>query len=144
MMDGSVSKYILGIDHIGIAVKDIEEAELEYTKLGFEKVENGIIEDEKRKVKVSFIKKDGITFELIMPYKEDEKSPVDKFLKTNTGYCMYHICYTVSDIFMAIADLRESKYSLLQDPSEATAMGGRLETYMFHKKTGLIELIQST
>lgn len=81
------------INHIGIAVRDIEEAAKFYTEhLGLEL--GGIEEVPDQKVKVAFLPIGEVRLELVQPTSPD--SPVAKFLEKN-GPGFHHIAYEVAD-----------------------------------------------
>ena len=81
------------INHIGIAVHDIEEAAKFYTEaLGLEL--GGIEEVADQKVKVAFLPIGEVRLELVQPTSPE--SPVAKFLEKN-GQGFHHIAYQVED-----------------------------------------------
>ena len=81
------------INHIGIAVNDIEEAAKFYTEtLGLEL--GGIEEVPDQKVRVAFLPIGEVRIELVQPTSPE--SPVAKFLEKN-GQGFHHIAYQVDD-----------------------------------------------
>ena len=69
---------VLGINHIGIAVKNLEDAKKLYCDvLGFEKVEEKRLEG--RKVSIVFLKAGATMIELLEGIGEN--SPVSKFVE---------------------------------------------------------------
>ena len=94
----------MNVDHIAVAVKDLEESSGFYEKLlgspcsGTETV----IE---QKVKVAFFTAGGTKIELLQPTGPD--SPVAKFLETR-GPGLHHICFTVDDLDAEMERLRKS------------------------------------
>ena len=81
---------ILDIEHTGIAVSDIVTAEKDYKDLGYHKLHDGILDDLKRDVQVSFMQKGENKIELLASLYPDKKSPVDKVNALNMRYVMYH------------------------------------------------------
>jgi len=78
--------------------------------------------------------------ELLAPV--DESSPVTRILEKN-GVCPYHCCYEVDDIDDAVARLRRMRYVATSKPVEAVALQGRRVCFLYNKKVGLIELVES-
>ena len=62
------------IDHIGYAVKNIEKAVIDFTKLGF--VFESPVEDTDRNVKLAFGKNGNYCIELVSTLNKDNPSPV--------------------------------------------------------------------
>lgn len=82
------------IDHIGIAVKSIEEALKLYSGLlGISPAGEEVIEA--RGLKVCFLNIGDTRIELLQPTRED--SEVSKFLETK-GEGMHHIAYCVDNV----------------------------------------------
>ncbi|MBD7983218.1 methylmalonyl-CoA epimerase [Sporosarcina sp. Sa2YVA2] len=118
------------VDHIGIAVKDIESAlpyyieTLSLTLLGIEEVES-------QKVKVAFIDAGNIKLELLEPTNED--SPVAKFIEKR-GEGIHHVAFGVTDIRSRMAELKEKGVRLLQDEPKPGA-GGAQVAFMHPKSS---------
>ncbi len=129
------------LDHIGIAVNDIDAAlELYRDKLGFEV--GGIDEVPGFGVKVAFLPLGEGQVELVMPVTED--SAIAKFLdKRGPGF--HHLCFRVDDIRAELARLEEKGIELVdKEPREGAH--GTLVAFLHPKSTGgvLIELAQKT
>lgn len=139
--------YIIDIDHIGIAAVDIMEAQLYYKNLGYNPLSSNVCVDNERNVKILFMKLANQKIELVSPINDGmdsgKVSPVDRFLKSKSGYSIYHICYNVSDMEKQIMEMKTDGYMLLHDISPAPAMGDRKIAYMYHRKLGLIELAEA-
>ena len=83
------------IDHIGIAVKSIEDAVPYYENaLGF-KCE-GVEEVAEQKVKTAFFSVGGVHIELLEPTSPD--SPIAKFLEKNPHGGVHHIAFGSDNI----------------------------------------------
>lgn len=79
------------IEHIGIAVKSIEESLPYYQDvLGFECYNIEVVEDQK--VKTAFLRVGEVKIELLEPTSSD--STIAKFIE-NRGEGMHHIAYAV-------------------------------------------------
>lgn len=117
------------VDHIGIAVKDMESALPYYIEtLGLTLI--GIEEVDSQKVKVAFIDAGNIKLELLEP--TDEDSPVAKFIEKR-GEGIHHIAFGVTDIRLRMAELREKGVQLLQDEPKLGAGGA--EVAFMHPKS---------
>jgi methylmalonyl-CoA/ethylmalonyl-CoA epimerase len=99
------------LDHIGIAVKDLEEARKLYGQtLGF-KV--GPPEElPERKLRIAMVEIGGAVIELLFP--TDPESPVGKFLAKN-GPGVQHLCYQVEDIGKELAALKAAGVRLIDE-----------------------------
>jgi len=96
---------IIGVHHLGIAVKDIaKEAEIYCGLMGFE-AETKILREPPQKVDVQFFVLNGFRIELIQAISED--SPILGFIKR--GGILNHICYESSDIEATVKNLKKDK-----------------------------------
>lgn len=126
------------LHHIGYATYSIEKTATFFLDLGYSLTDT--VFDANQSVNIAFLNKAGTTsIELIEAI--DENSPVSNFLNKN-GAGPYHICYEVEDIKRSIAYLREHHFIPLFKPVPAIAFDNRLISFLFHKETGLIELLQ--
>ena len=130
------------INHIGVAVGDINNACREYEQLGFEK-EGELFADIDRKIQVQYIHNDMIRLELVAPLSKEESSPVDRFIRKGKPYEMYHVCYEVEDIEASILEYKQKGYFLMEEPKCSQAMGGYKTAYLFQRFVGLVELVES-
>jgi len=127
------------IEHIGIAVNDIENANEIFEKLFGEscyKIEN--VESEG--VKTSFFKVGNNKIELLEATNED--SPIAKFIK-NRGEGMHHIAFDVDDIEKEISRLQDKGFKVLNEIPKKGA-DNKLVAFLHPKSTNgvLIELCQ--
>lgn len=116
---------MLEIDHIGYAVKNIEEAMEQMRLLGYSFGKE--IKDEGRKVWIAFGNFKGYRVELVAPAAEG--SPVDNILKY-VGASPYHICYCSDDFDYDLKVLCGGGYKVAVPPAPAAALEGRLFFYM--------------
>ena len=79
--------------------------------------------------------------EILAP--SNENSPVVKRLKT-VGPGLYHICYAVENIDLAIKHCEEAEWKLVLHPTPDSAFSGRRISFLSHKSFGLIELVEKT
>jgi methylmalonyl-CoA epimerase len=112
-----------GLDHVGIAVKNLDEAIHVYRDiLGF-KLE-GIHVLTERKVKVAFLSTGGeASIELLEPLGTD--SPVAKFLESR-GEGIQHIAVKVDDIEAALEELKRKGVVLVNEAPQAGAEGKKI------------------
>ncbi|MHA2262865.1 MAG: methylmalonyl-CoA epimerase [Candidatus Thorarchaeota archaeon] len=127
------------IDHIGIAVRSIEER-LPYYRdvLGLEYLGDETISEQS--VRVAFLQVGESRIELIEPTSED--SPVAKFLeKRKEG--IHHVAIRVKDIRTALAK-HEVEGSHLIDSEPRTGAHNMLIAFVHPKSTGgvLLELCE--
>ncbi len=127
------------LDHIGIAVKSIEEG-LKYYRdvLGMEYL--GEEEVTEQKVRVAFLKLGESRIELLEPTSSD--SPVAKFLEKR-GAGIHHIAILVDDIEAALSSHRKAGARLI-DETPRVGAHDMLIAFIHPKSTGgvLIELCQ--
>ncbi len=99
------------IDHIGIAVKDLEKAISIYRDdFGLKLIE---IEDvPSQKVRVAKFDIDGVHIEFLQPTAED--GPISKFLEKK-GEGIHHIAYYTDDIDAQINELKRKGFSLINE-----------------------------
>lgn len=132
-------KHLLEMDHIGYAVRNIQETAALYMAAGWTLSE--VFSEEVQRTKIAFLRKPNMTtIELVSPL--DGKSPVDNILKTQ-GVSPYHICYVVEDIMQSVEDLYEEGFKPLFMPVESVAMENRKICYLYHLDIGYIELVES-
>ncbi len=128
------------INHIGIAVKDIDES-LKFWRdaLGIEL--SHIEEVPSQKAKVAFLPVGESEVELVNPTTED--SGVAKFIAERGGG-MHHLCLEVEDIEDTIATLKEKGVRMIDEVPKV--LPGRKMAFVHPKSTGgvLIELYQIT
>lgn len=108
--------FLKKIDHIGIAVKSIDNALAFYKAMGAEV--NHIEEVPSQKVKTAFIQVGETHIELLEATSDD--SPIAKYLEKNREG-MHHICYEVSDINAALAELKANNVQLIDNEAKVGA-----------------------
>ena len=110
------------IDHVGIAVRSLEEAVIRWRSLLGYKVQ--AMEDlPERSVRIAMLLKKGSPpVELITPLLSD--SAVGRFLEKR-GEGIHHICYAVDDIEEAVYALKKKGVEFVGDHPGAGAGGSR-------------------
>lgn len=97
----------LPLDHIAVAVSNLEESIKFYTLLGLEFApEREVVESQK--VTTAFAKIDAVAnLELLAPTSDD--GPIAKFLREK-GAGLHHLCFRVEDIVAKQAELEAQGY----------------------------------
>jgi methylmalonyl-CoA/ethylmalonyl-CoA epimerase len=129
----------LKVDHIGIAVKDLEQAKKFYTEvLGMTIMGEETVEQQK--VKVCFIPCGDSEVELLQSTSPD--GPIAKFIEKN-GEGMQHLALRVDNIEAAIADLKAKGVRMIDEVPRYGAGGAQI-AFVHPKATGgiLLELSQ--
>ena len=98
------------IDHLGIAVKSLDEAMKFYTSLGM--TVDHIEEVAAQKVRVAMINVGGVNVELLEPTSPE--SPIAKAIEKK-GEGLHHIAYSVDDIKAALAQLKAAGVPLINE-----------------------------
>ena len=127
------------IEHLGIAVKDLEASNALFAKLlgaPHYKVEEVASEG----VKTAFFKSGPNKIELLEATNPD--SPIAKFLEKK-GEGIHHIAFAVEDIVSEIARLKEEGFTVLNETPKKDA-DNKLVAFLHPKGTngGLVELCQ--
>ncbi|MEB8328305.1 methylmalonyl-CoA epimerase [Flavobacteriaceae bacterium KMM 6897] len=127
------------IEHLGIAVKDLETSNILFEKLlgaAHYKVEDVLSEG----VKTSFFKVGPNKIELLEA--TDKDSPIAKFLEKK-GEGIHHIAFEVEDIVLEMERLKVEGFTILNDVPKKGA-DNKLVAFV-HPKTSngvLVELCQ--
>lgn len=128
------------IEHIGIAVHDIDKGDALYERLlGVPPYKREIVETEG--VVTSFFKQGPNKIELIAPLKPGE-GPIGKYL-VKKGPGMHHIAYAVTDIKKEMDRLRSEGFQLLSEEPKPGA-DNKIICFVHPKSAGgvLMELCQ--
>jgi LAO/AO transport system kinase len=134
---GAVSS--IHLDHLGIAVKSLEEALAFYHSLGLEVAHRETIAQEK--VNVAMLPTADSRIELLEPSTSD--STVARFLEKR-GPGLHHVALRVPDLNAAVERLRAAGARLLNEPRPGA--GGHLYVFVHPASAGgvLLELIQES
>jgi methylmalonyl-CoA/ethylmalonyl-CoA epimerase len=127
------------IDHIGIAVRSIEESLKLYVDILQFKLE-GIEIVESEQVKVAFLKTSETKIELLEPTSLD--SPISKYIEKK-GEAIHHIALGVDSIQERIQYMKEKGISMIHEQAKPGAGGAQI-AFMHPKSTGsvLLELCE--
>ena len=111
---------LIRIDHLGIAVKSIEDALPAFTALGFAVEAEHAVPTEK--VRTAFLPIGETHLELLEP--TDPGSVIAKFLEKRSG--LHHVCVLVDDIEQALAELKQGGVPLIDEHPRPGAGGCRV------------------
>jgi methylmalonyl-CoA epimerase len=116
------------IDHIGIAVQDLESAKQFYE----EKLGISIGPEEKvGDMKIAFVPVGEVKIELIEPMSED--GVIGKFI-SKRGEGFHHIAYEVEDMEKALVALKDGGVKLI-DATPRPGAGGKKVAFVHPKET---------
>lgn len=128
------------IEHIGIAVRDLEAANETYAALlGVKNYKTETVESEG--VDTSFFKVGESKIELLAATSED--SPIAKFLEKR-GEGIHHLAFEVEDIIAEMARLKGEGFILLNEEPKKGA-DNKIVAFLHPKSSNgvLVELVQS-
>lgn len=127
------------IEHIGIAVKDLEASNRLFSKIfGKEIYKSELVDSEG--VKTSFFKIGGSKIELVSSIQSD--SPISRYLENNREG-MHHIAFDVEDIYEEIERIEKEGIRVINKTPKKGA-DNKLICFLNPKDTNgvLIELCQ--
>ena len=135
---------LLGLDHVGIAVPDLDEAISFYRdRLGLQVVHReDNLEQQVAEVMLATSEAGPVStqLQLLMPLTED--SVLNRFLMRR-GSGLHHVAYAVSDVWSASSILRQRGLQVLYDSPRAGTRGSQIN-FVHPKDTGgvLLELVE--
>lgn len=113
------------LDHIGIAVRDIESSIRFYERvLNGKLIDRYVSEAKGVESEVAIIDINGERTELLAP-TNNTTSPIARFLKQK-GKGVHHVAYRVDDLDIAIAELHQQGIRTLDDTLRINKHGRRL------------------
>lgn len=126
------------VDHVGIAVKNLDESVQFYESLGFKATGYEVVAEQK--VKVAFLPCGDSELELLESTEPD--GPIARFIEKN-GPGIQHIAIRVDDIDKALEELKEKGVRLIDQVPRYGAGNARI-AFVHPKATGgvLLELTQ--
>jgi len=127
------------VEHIGIAVKDLTNANSLFEKL-FNQAHYKVEEVESEGVSTSFFRVGETKIELLQALSSD--SPIDKFIEKR-GEGIHHIAFEVDDIHSEMKRLQNEGFELIHTEPKDGADNKRI-CFLHPKSTNgvLIELCQ--
>ena len=132
---------IIGIEHIGIAVKELKtDAPFWKHILGINHTNSEKVESEGVLIDIYDTGKGKV--ELLESLHPD--SPVKKFLEKR-GPGIHHVCFEVEDIYTSIKELKENNIQVISDNYTIGAEGYKV-VFIHPKSTGgvLVELAEKS
>jgi methylmalonyl-CoA/ethylmalonyl-CoA epimerase len=119
------------LEHIGIAVRNLEESEALFTRLlGIAPYKREAVESEG--VITSFFELNGVKFELLAATSEE--SPIAKFLEKK-GEGLHHLAFEVNGIQQRLNALQEQGFELIHAQPKDGADNKRI-AFLHPKSTG--------
>jgi len=128
-----------GVDHVGVAVKDLDEAIHVYRDiLGF-KLE-GVHTMNERMLKIAFFSLGESRIELLQPLSAD--SAVAKFLETR-GEGIQHLAVKVKNVEATLEEFKRKGVVLIDEKPRTGALGNKM-AFVHPKSTRgvLLELVE--
>lgn len=130
---------ILKLDHVGIAVKNLDETLKFYTDvLGLDLADTEVVEEQK--VRVAFLPIGDTEVELLESTADD--GPIAKYIERN-GEGVQHLAFLVEDIEEAIKHMQDKGMRMIDEMPRYGAGGAKIA--FMHPKSSyrvLIELCQ--
>ncbi len=133
--------YVTRIDHVGIAVRDLDQAKEFYAKsLGLQSIHEETNEEQGVREAMLAVGDSGSCIQLLAPLTDD--SPIGKFL-ARSGEGIQQMAYTVSDIDALCDHLRSVGVRVLYDTPKRGTANSRVN-FVHPKDAGgvLIELVE--
>ena len=127
------------LDHIGIAVSNLEESLKLYTEtLGLKLLETEVVEEQK--VKVAFLPLGDTEIELLESTEPD--GPVAKFIESRSQG-VQHLAFKVENIEKALEELKAKGIRLIDEKPRKGAGGAKI-AFLHPKSTNgvLVEICQ--
>ncbi|MDH4119336.1 MAG: methylmalonyl-CoA epimerase [Acidimicrobiia bacterium] len=130
---------LLNLDHVGIAVHDLDAAIASYgERYGIRPLYREVVE--RQGVEEAMLAVGGSFIQLLTPLGPD--TPVGKFLERN-GEGMHHVAFAVADIDAALEHLRSEGARLIDEQARPGGRGARIAFVHPKDLTGtLIELVE--
>lgn len=130
---------ITGLDHIGIAVKNLDDALEIYARILGLEVEK-IRAFEEQKVKIAFVLAGETRIELLEPM--DKEGPVARFIEKR-GEGVHHLAFTVTDIEVSLLEMKDKGIAVVDEKPRIGAEGFKI-AFLHPKSTKnvLVELCE--
>ncbi|MFT6564422.1 MAG: methylmalonyl-CoA/ethylmalonyl-CoA epimerase [Actinomycetes bacterium] len=141
MQSKVAQSYVTRIDHVGIAVRDLDAAKDFYARsLGLQSIHEEVNEEQGVREAMLAVGDSGSCIQLLAPLSDD--SPIGKFL-ARSGEGIQQMAYTVSDIDALSAHLREVGVRVLYATPKRGTANSRVN-FVHPKDAGgvLIELVE--
>jgi len=127
------------LHHVGIVTDKIERRAAAYNQLLGVVPASEITVDDIQRVRVQFLGcTDDVQIELIEPL--DGESPARRALEKGGG--LNHVCFEVQNVAIAVEEAVKKGAICVCPPVSASAMDGRLISFVFFRELGLIEFVE--
>ncbi|HHQ4788762.1 VOC family protein [Aeromonas hydrophila] len=131
---------VLYIDHIAVTTNNLEKTLADYISLPGARLWKGPSVNTAQDVRYAFVQvSGGVTFEILAPLSE--KSPIRGHLSRGGG--VYHICYAVDDIDIALDIAKKMGATCMVAPTPDPAFDDRRIAFILHQTHGLMELVEA-
>ncbi len=133
--------FVTAIDHVGLAVRDLDKAIAFYQDaFGMELVHEEVNEEQGVREAMMAVGDSGSCVQLLAPLSDD--SPIGKFL-ARSGEGIQQMAYRVTDIEVAADELRAAGVRMLYDQPKRGTAGSRVN-FAHPKDCGgvLVELVE--
>ena len=129
---------MFAIDHLGIAVKSLQQAKKFYQQLGMQVMPEEVVDAEK--VRLAMVPLGESRIELLEPTSEE--SPIAKFM-AKRGEGLHHVSLRVDDINATVKNLKQQGVRLISEEVKIGA-GGHMYVFVHPQSAGgvLLELVQ--
>jgi methylmalonyl-CoA/ethylmalonyl-CoA epimerase len=126
--------------HVGIAVRDIEQATRDWTRRFGCEVCTPVIHVATQTAYIRFLRQPGspVFLELVSPDRPDSK--LSNAL--NKGGGLNHLCYATDNIQQAVRHLSQQGMAVLESPVATVAFPGRLIAWLIGEDLLPIELVE--
>ncbi len=138
-----VAPYVTAIDHVGLAVADLDTAIAFYARaFGMKMIHEEVNEEQGVREAMMAVGDSGSCIQLLAPLRED--SPIGKFLARN-GEGIQQMALRVTDIDLAADTLRAAGVRVLYETPKRGTAGSRVN-FCHPKDCGgvLMELVEPT
>jgi methylmalonyl-CoA/ethylmalonyl-CoA epimerase len=128
------------LDHVGIAVRSIEQALLRWEQVFGYRQATQVVTNTRQKVKVVFLAKAGsLAVKLIEP--TDPSSPIQAFALRGGG--LHHLCFRCESVDAEIVRLQAMGVRVLAPPQPGEAFGGEKIAFVYAGDGLNVELIDT-
>jgi len=141
MSETTTASFVTRIDHVGLAVADLDAAKDFYARtLGLQTVHEEVNEEQGVREAMLAVGDSGSCIQLLAPLRED--SPIGKFL-AKQGEGIQQMAYTVTDLDGLCDHLREQGVRVLYETPKRGTANSRVN-FVHPKDAGgvLIELVE--
>ena len=129
---------IKGLDHLSVAVPDLEKAiDFYQNNFGCEVTSTKILENQG--VKIAYVDLGNVQLELMEPY--GESSPIKKFIDRHPSGGIHHFCLKAADFEGALQNTKNEGMEVLGDGSSSISHHGK-KFFFIHPKNTFGSLIE--